>query len=55
MGLKDAMREAAGSSTAVWCGADAVTEQDFAAMMGKGLTRFAYPLGARDPLVLGNI
>jgi hypothetical protein len=52
MGLKDAMREAAGSSTAVWCGADAVTEQDFAAMMGKGLTRFAYPLGARDPLVL---
>jgi hypothetical protein len=51
-GLKDAMRDAARSGAAVWCGADAITEQDFTALMGKGLTRFAYALGARDPLVL---
>lgn len=51
-GLKDALREATRSGTAVWCGADAVSEQDFAALKGKGLTRFAYALGGRDPLVL---
>lgn len=51
-GLKDVLREAANSGTAVWCGADAVSEEDFAALKGKGLTRLTYELGARDPLVL---
>ena len=51
-GLKHAMREAARSGAAVWCGTDAITELDFAALMGQGLTRFAYALGAHDPLVL---
>lgn len=51
-GLEVALREAARSGSAVWCGADAVAERDFAALEGKGLTRFAYVLGARDPLVL---
>lgn len=51
-GLKDALREAASCGTAVWCGADAVSEADFAAQKGQSLTRFAYELGARDPLAL---
>ncbi|MDQ0074841.1 UTP-glucose-1-phosphate uridylyltransferase [Variovorax boronicumulans] len=51
-GLKDALREAAGSGTAIWCGADAVSEQDFAVLKGKGLTRFSYALGAREQPVL---
>jgi hypothetical protein len=41
IGLKDALREAASSGTAVWCGADAGSEQDFATRKAKGLTRFA--------------
>lgn len=51
-GLKNALREASGSGTAVWCGADAISEEDFAALRGAHVTRFAYELGARDPLVL---
>mgnify|MGYP001067628169 CR=1 FL=1 len=51
-GLNDALRKADGSTTAVWCGADAISEGDFAAQKGTKLTRFAYELGARDPFVL---
>ncbi len=51
-GLREALREAARTSSAVWCGADAISEQDFAALKGKGVTRFAYALGARDALVI---
>jgi hypothetical protein len=51
-GLKDALREFSGSRTAVWCGADAVSEEDFVALRGAYLTRFSYELGARDPLAL---
>ena len=51
-GLKDALREASGSGSAVWCGTDAISEEDFAALRGAYLTRLAYELGARDPLVL---
>lgn len=53
-GLKDALREATRSGTAVWCGADAVSEQDFAALKGKGLTRFAYALGGRPAGLRGR-
>lgn len=45
-------REASGSGSAVWCGADAVSEGDFSALRGAYLTRFAYELGVRNPLVL---
>lgn len=51
-GLKDALREAENSAATVWCEADAISEEDFAARKGKGQTRFKYELGARDPLVL---
>ena len=51
-GLKEALRLAADSGPPVWCGADAISEDDYCARKGKGLSRFIYPLGARDPLVL---
>lgn len=51
-GLKDALREAASSGTAVWCGADAISEEEFTALKGQGLTRFVYKLEGRDLLVL---
>ena len=51
-GLKAALRAAASSAIPVWCGVDTVSEEDFAALQGTGLTRFDYELGARDPLVL---
>ncbi len=51
-GLQEALREAAGAGTAVWCGADAISESDFSALKGSSLTRFDYELGARDALVL---
>lgn len=51
-GLKEALREAARSGATVWCGADAVSEEDFDALEVQGLTRFDYQLADRDPLVL---
>lgn len=53
-GLKDALREAASSGTSVWCGAGAVSEEDFDARKVPGLTRFDYSLEDRDPLVLAD-
>lgn len=53
-GLKDALREAARSGTTIWCGAGAVSEEDFNALKVPGLTRFNYPLEERDPLVLAD-
>jgi hypothetical protein len=53
-GLKDALREAARSGATVWCGADAVSEEDFDALKVPGLTRFDYQLEERDLLVLAD-
>ncbi|MFS2166017.1 hypothetical protein [Variovorax sp. Varisp62] len=53
-GLKDALREAARSGATVWCGADAVSEEDFDTLKVGGLTRFDYQLESRDPLVLAD-
>ena len=39
-GLKEALREAARSGATVWCGADAVSKEDFDALEVQGLTRF---------------
>lgn len=51
-GLKDALRLAADSRTAVWCGADAISEEAYGELKVKNLSRFNYELGARDPAVL---
>ena len=53
-GLKDALREAARSDSTVWCGAGAVSVEDFDALKVLGLTRFDYPLEERDPLALAD-
>ncbi|MDM0038966.1 hypothetical protein QTH89_21210 [Variovorax sp. J22G21] len=51
-GLKEALRLAETSAPAVWCGADAISDADYALLKGKSLSRFSYELGARDPEVL---
>ncbi|MDM0078935.1 hypothetical protein QTH90_31335, partial [Variovorax sp. J2P1-59] len=48
-GLKEALRLAADSGPPV---SDAISEQAYGAQKAKGLSRFSYPLGAREPLVL---
>jgi hypothetical protein len=51
-GLTEALRLAADSGRPVWCGADAISEEAYTARKEKSLSRFIYPLGARDTLVL---
>jgi hypothetical protein len=47
-GLEDALRESDKSGAAVWCGADAISEQAYAARRPKTLSRFTYDLGERN-------
>lgn len=47
-GLKDALRLAAGSGTAAWCGADAISEQAYGELKAKNLSRLIYELEARS-------
>ena len=49
-GLENALRRVIGDGASVWCGADAISQDEFAARKGTGLTRFEYELGARDLL-----
>jgi hypothetical protein len=51
-GLADALRVAADSDTAVWCGADAISRGEEVALGREELSRFSYGLGTRDPEVL---
>jgi len=46
-GLADALR-AAKTDDAVWCGSDAITEAEYAALKQPNLSRFIYELGDRD-------
>ena len=56
-GLDNALRRVGETATPVWCGADAISQDEFAAMPGEGLTRFEYELGTREllPDALGTI
>ena len=56
-GLENALRRAGEPGAPVWCGSDAISQDEFAAMAGAGLTRFEYVLGTRDllPDALGTI
>jgi len=51
-GLQQALMTAAETGGTVWCGADAMTEQEFSAHVGSAVTRFAYPLAAESDDVL---
>lgn len=52
VGLNDALRTTVDSSTPIWCGADAISEDAYEALKVKNLSRFSYELGARDAEVL---
>jgi hypothetical protein len=55
-GLKDALRQAEGTDAQVWCGAEAMSEEDFETFTGTGLTRFGHALDRLDlPDALGTI
>lgn len=43
-GLADAMRLASEAKASVWCGADAVSDEEYKARSWPGLSRFIYPL-----------
>lgn len=43
-GLRDALRLHRDAAVAVWCGSDALSEADYAALTGANVSRFAYPL-----------
>lgn len=47
-GLKEALRIAVDPETPVWCGADAMSEEDYGARKGRNLSRFNYALGDRN-------
>ncbi len=43
-GLSEALRLAGSEGDAVWCGSDAISEEEFEAHEPGRLTRFSYPL-----------
>jgi hypothetical protein len=54
-GLAEALRIATPEGGAVWCGADAMSEEQFASLSGsKNLTRFTYSLQDADAEVLAG-
>ena len=54
-GLAEALRIANAQDCAVWCGADAMSEEQFDSASGpKNLTRFAYSLQDADAEVLAG-
>ncbi|OGB46138.1 MAG: hypothetical protein A3F76_13155 [Burkholderiales bacterium RIFCSPLOWO2_12_FULL_65_40] len=53
-GLQDALRLAEGRDANVWCGADAISEAEYAALKNSRLSRFIYPLQGQEPDVLAG-
>ena len=45
-GLDDALALARHTAISIWCGADAIDEQEFHASVWTNLTRFTYSLGS---------
>lgn len=45
IGVHGALKNAADSGATVWCGADAMSEQEFDAHLGSNVSRFNYSLG----------
>ncbi len=57
-GLDDALRLVGSNASAVsvWCGADAISEPDYAALANVNVSRFNYPLqGERGDALAGAI
>jgi hypothetical protein len=53
-GLAEALCIASSEGGAVWCGADALSEEQFASSGAKRLTRFTYSLQDADAEVLAE-
>lgn len=53
-GLAEALRIAAAINGVVWCGADAISEADYANSQHQNLSRFNYELGNRDKAALAD-
>jgi hypothetical protein len=51
-GLEEALHTAAEMGAAVWCGSDAMSEEEFDTFVGADVTRFNYPLNDASPDVL---
>ena len=47
-GLRDALQLGAGQGYAIWCGAGALTEQEFQSQKLPGVSRFNYAPGASE-------
>jgi len=55
-GLSEALRLSLAGGQSVWCGADAISEQDFEALGGVKLSRFEYSLnGEPEEVVSGAV
>lgn len=53
-GLKEAMQSRSDKSTHIWCGSDAISEEDYGLLRGKNVTRFIYPLSGVNSDLLGD-
>lgn len=53
-GLEDALRLAEGGEAAIWCGADAISDEDYAKLKHKNVSRFVYELAGEGQDVLAG-
>ena len=53
-GLEDALRLVDGRETAVWCGADAISDDDYAKLKHANVSRFVYGLAGEGQDVLAG-
>jgi len=55
-GLAEALRVRGDKPDAVWCGSDAISEVDYAALREANVSRFVFPLlGQSDDVLAGAI
>lgn len=54
IGLQDALRTRMAPATPIWCGSDAVSEAEYASLVGANVTRFIYPLRGQPEEVLAG-
>lgn len=53
-GLGDALRLRGDAAVAVWCGSDAISDADYAALTEANVSRFAYPLQSESGDVIAG-
>ncbi len=54
VGLEEVLRVRRDTADAVWCGSDAISEADYAALEGVNVSRFNYPLQGEPGDVLAG-